>query len=185
MSAHAASDVAAEIRQRIPGIPTKKLHKLLYYCQAHHVVAFGHPLFAEAISAWDMGPVVGRLWRTEKDHGVESASTRTQLDEPALNTIGYVVSRYGKLSGADLERLTHNESPWIDADQERRARSAESARITVEALAEFFGREAAEDDEVDVPVARDLVASWLAGAVELHDGSFSEDTADRLASLLR
>jgi uncharacterized phage-associated protein len=39
----------------------KKLHKLLYYCQGHHLATFGLPLFDESISAWDMGPVVGTL----------------------------------------------------------------------------------------------------------------------------
>lgn len=57
-----ASDVAAALRDRLPGLPTKKLHKLLYYCQAHHLAAFDEPLFSDSISAWNMGPVVGTLW---------------------------------------------------------------------------------------------------------------------------
>jgi hypothetical protein len=35
-----AHDVAAALRARLPDLPTKKLHKLLYYCQGHHL-AFG------------------------------------------------------------------------------------------------------------------------------------------------
>jgi len=61
-----ARDVAAEIRRRLPGVGVKKLHKLLYYCQGHHLAAFGAPLFSQSISAWDMGPVVGELWHEEK-----------------------------------------------------------------------------------------------------------------------
>ncbi|WP_425453428.1 Panacea domain-containing protein [Thermomonospora umbrina] len=45
-----------------------KLHKLLYFCQGHHVADLGEPLFGESISAWDHGPVVGTLWHQEK-HG--------------------------------------------------------------------------------------------------------------------
>src|SRR5262249_49336794 len=62
-----ARDVAPALRERLPDLGTVKLHKLLYYCQGHHLAIFGEPLFSETISAWDMGPVVGTLWRGEKD----------------------------------------------------------------------------------------------------------------------
>ena len=56
-----AHDVAAILRARQPEMPVKKLHKLLYYCQGHHLAAVDEPLFSESIAAWDMGPVVGSL----------------------------------------------------------------------------------------------------------------------------
>jgi len=59
--AYDAADVAAELRRRIPGIGAKKLHKLLYFCQGHHMADTGGPLFGGSIAAWDMGPVVGGL----------------------------------------------------------------------------------------------------------------------------
>jgi uncharacterized phage-associated protein len=114
--------VAAELRTRVPGIGVKKLHKLLYYCQGHHLGTFGRPLFPESISAWDMGPVVGTLWHAEKERSVEPGPPIS--DEAILNTIGHVVSRYGNLTGNDLERLTHAEDPWRDADQNRAARAS-------------------------------------------------------------
>jgi uncharacterized phage-associated protein len=83
-----AQQVAAELRRRLPGVGVKKLHKLLYYCQGHHLATFDEPLFIESISAWDMGPVVGQLWKSEKDHGI--AVEDAVLDEAVLNTVGYV-----------------------------------------------------------------------------------------------
>jgi uncharacterized phage-associated protein len=59
-----ARDVAAALREWLPDLGAVKLHKLLYYCQGHHLARFGEPLFADTISAWDMGPVVGTLWRS-------------------------------------------------------------------------------------------------------------------------
>ncbi|MGH3907861.1 MAG: Panacea domain-containing protein [Pseudonocardiaceae bacterium] len=94
LSAH---DVAAVLRDRLPGLPTKKLHKLLYYCQGHHLAAFDESLFGESISAWDMGPVVGTLWYEEKQGA--APRTRHEMNEAQLNTIGYVLSRYGALTG--------------------------------------------------------------------------------------
>src|SRR5437773_7443863 len=107
LSAH---DVAAALRERLPGLPTKKLHKLLYYCQGHHLAAFGEPLFFEAICAYDMGPVVVTVWKDEQ-HG-DVPPDRARLSEAQLNTVGYVVSRYGALTGRELEILTHGETPW-------------------------------------------------------------------------
>src|SRR5947207_14369309 len=101
-----AHDVAVVLRERLPGLPVKKLHKLLYYCQGHHLAAFGEPLFGETISAWDMGPVVGTLWKQEKDGEPAPVPARAgagvgvgaaRLSEAELNTVGYVVSRYGGL----------------------------------------------------------------------------------------
>jgi uncharacterized phage-associated protein len=63
-----AHHVAAVLRERQPGVPTKKLHKLLYYCQGHHLAAFGEPLFTDTVSAFDMRPIVGTLWHQER-HG--------------------------------------------------------------------------------------------------------------------
>jgi uncharacterized phage-associated protein len=60
-----AHDVAAILRAQLPGLPTLKLHKLLYYAQAHHLAATGEPMFAESVTAWDKGPVVVPLWEAE------------------------------------------------------------------------------------------------------------------------
>ena len=87
--------MAAALRARRPGLPAVKLHKLLYFCQCRHLATFGRPLFAEPVSACDMGPVVGSLWRAEKDR---TAHEVRDLDEAALNTVCYVLSRYDGLA---------------------------------------------------------------------------------------
>jgi uncharacterized phage-associated protein len=173
-----ARDVAAALRARIPDIPQKKLHKLLYYCQGHHVATFDEPLFRETISAWDMGPVVGELWYEEKNGGATEPSELNELDEAQLNTVGYVVSRYGKLTGKDLGNLTHSEAPWLMADAVRRGTSA---RIRIEWIRDYFrtdGSPAAGDDEV--PFDADGVAEWLAGAHDRRRQPVSHDSRDQL-----
>lgn len=94
-----ARDVAAALRERLPGLSQTKEHKLLYYCQGHHLATFGEPLFRETVSAWDLGPVVGEFWHTENQGGVAGSSDA--LDEAQLNTVGYVVSRYAKLTATE------------------------------------------------------------------------------------
>jgi uncharacterized phage-associated protein len=43
-----ARDVAAALRERLPALGKVKLHKLLYYCQGHHLATFGVPLFRKS-----------------------------------------------------------------------------------------------------------------------------------------
>ena len=175
-----AADVAAELKRRLPGLPIKKQHKLLYYCQGHHAATFGEPLFAETISAWDMGPVVGQLWHQEREGTV--APSGRELTEAQLNTIGYVVSRYGGLTGADLERLTHAERPWQDADRDRRPQT--SARIPLESLQTFFSSPDRDDEDDDAPMPdSEAVAEWLGQATEPpQDGT--PDTVESLRARL-
>jgi uncharacterized phage-associated protein len=177
MAVHAA-DVAAELRSQLPGLPTKKLHKLLYYCQGHHLAATGTPLFSESISAWDMGPVVGTLWYAEKDRGVGTATA--ELSESQLNTIGYVVSRYGNLTGRDLEHLTHAELPWQRANQSRLPH--QSGRIEQDWLLHQFRDEVDEDAESSFDSA--VIAQWLAETANEPPAPTEPDSYEAIRSRL-
>jgi uncharacterized phage-associated protein len=182
--AGSARDVAAALRERLPGLGTLKLHKLLYYCQGHHLATFGEPLFSETVSAWDMGPVVGTLWREERD-GVppEGADlVGTSLGEAELNTIGYVVSRYGTLTGKDLEHLTHGETPWQTANRIRQP----GGRVTIqrEWIRDYFRTDGnpAAGEEV-VPLDSEAVAKWLADAQDTPVGPGEPDDSEKLLSM--
>jgi uncharacterized phage-associated protein len=181
MAPNSAREIAAELRKRHPELPVKKLHKLLYYCQGWHTATMGEPLFSETISAWDMGPVVGQLWYSEKQHGLSSEPAK--LGEAELNTIGYVLSRYGTLSGRDLESLTHSETPWLLANAARNP--GQSVKIPIETIAQFFRDHGDEDDDSsEQPLDAGTIAAWLKDAeLRRHDG-LSEDTPDALHALI-
>lgn len=172
VSAHA---VLAALRARRPGLGQKKAQKLLYYCQGHHLATFGRPLFTERISAWDMGPVVGAVWYAEKNEQVSEVPPLD--DEGALNTVGYVLSRYGALSGDELERLTHTEAPWQRADDGRQAGGSEPIRQ--EWIAEYFAADSGPDDDevvLDPRAVQDLVC----GAEERRAVSGPEDDPEAI-----
>jgi uncharacterized phage-associated protein len=168
-----AHDVAAALRERIPGLPTLKLHKLLYYAQAHHLAATGEPMFGEPVVAWDKGPVVDALWRSERDH--EPAPPARELSDGHLNIVDYVIARYGSLSGADLMHLTHGEDPWKRADQGRSAGG--HARIRNEWMREYFLDEPHDEDEVWF--TREKIAELTAGAEERLREAGPADPASR------
>lgn len=177
-----AHDVAAALRARQPGIPVKKLHKLLYYCQGHHLAACGEPLFTETISAYDMGPVVGTLWFQEK-HGTAPPEA-SALDEAQLNTVGYVLSRYGALSGIDLEHLTHGELPWQFANATRVPGGR--ARIERDWMRDYFRAAGAPGADPDNPGVLDsaAVSDLLAGAEARRGGPVEPDSWDDIRRLI-
>ena len=171
-----AHDVAAELRRQLPGLPTKKLHKLLYYCQGHHLAHFGELLFAESVMAWDMGPVVAQLWKAEKDGRLPQSSQA--LDAGQLNTVGYVVSRYGRLTGHDLELLSHAEDPWRAADANRAAGG--TVRIDAAIIREFFRAAGGPEPDLPWPAVEDI-ASLAVGSVERRQSTPVPDDLGELA----
>lgn len=175
-----AHDVAAVLRQRLPGLPAKKLHKLLYYCQGHHLATFGEPLFEETISAWDMGPVVGTLWKQEKN-GTSPPPSSPML-EAELNTVGYVLSRYGALTGRDLENLSHNEEPWQLANRFRRP--GEAARIETEWIREYFTVNVVDGDQDEVFLDSAAVTDWLQDAQKRRQQPVRRDDPAELLTRL-
>ncbi len=113
-----ADDVAAAILELTGPLDTFKLQKLVYYSQAWHLVWEEEPLFEEPIEAWVGGPVVPDLYARHRgsfrvDRWQWGDSQR--LTDEQRESVSAVVASYGRLSGRQLSRLTHNEAPWRDA----------------------------------------------------------------------
>jgi uncharacterized phage-associated protein len=178
-----ARDVAAALRERHPGLGKKKLHKLLYFAQGHHLAVFGRPLFSDTIAAWDMGPVVPSLWKQEKDGDPwPGEAMPPKLGEAELNTVGYVLSRYGRLSGQDLEDLSHSQAPWRDANARRLPGG--SVRIEPDAIRDFFAAAEDADDEDGIRLDSDEVRAWMAGAEERRNIKRQPDDPATLRAML-
>lgn len=112
-------DVAAAVLQRTgKPLDTFKLQKLVYYCEAWHLVWEAESLFGDRIEAWANGPVIPALYQKHRtqysvsswDDGDASALSRSQRE-----TVDAVVKFYGKYKGFELAELTHLEAPWRDA----------------------------------------------------------------------
>lgn len=146
-----AHDVAREVRRRLPGAGTVKVHKLLYFAQGLHLGLTGEPIFAERIEAWTMGPVVADLWHDEnKDRPI---SDPMPLSDSAISVIDEVVRRFQNSTGPELIRLTHTDGgPWCqvtETDDEFLA--TQSRPITTDMMRTWF-----EHD--DVVVAHQIAA---------------------------
>ena len=128
-----ANSVLAAIDARLPGLKLGKQQLLLFFAQGHHVAHFGVSLFDEPIVATDRGVTV---------QGADGSLDDQPDGEGPLNTIGYVVERYGSLAPADLRTLIQASTPWQTAPE-----SWEDGGIDLSALADWFRR----DDETDDP----------------------------------
>lgn len=108
-------DVAAAVLARVGTIDTFKLQKLVYYCQAWHLVWEDRKLFDARIEAWANGPVVPKLYRQHRGlYRVREwpSGDASRLSKAEATTIDAVCDFYGDRTGMELAELTHREPPW-------------------------------------------------------------------------
>lgn len=103
-----------------------KLQKLVYYAQAWHLAMNnGTPLFNGKFQAWVHGPVNRDLYT----RFVEYKSLYSPIDASDIiggfnpediapisrSHIDMILESYACFTGSQLEAMTHEEQPWIDA----------------------------------------------------------------------
>lgn len=104
----------------------KKLQKLLYYAYAWTLTlnneeesSLNIKLFEENFEAWVHGPVIPSVYRDFKGFGFtdipKNEDNLVVFDEDIEDVLNQVWEVYGKYSGNELESITHQESPWINA----------------------------------------------------------------------
>lgn len=101
-----------------------KHQKLLYYVQAWYLAFYGKELFASDFEAWVHGPVNKDIYDRYKDtkyifselelSDIFSADYINLPDEVKLH-IDTILDSYAKYTSAELERMTHEEKPWLEA----------------------------------------------------------------------
>lgn len=146
-------DVAAYILQQCGPMSTMKLQKLVYYCQAWHLVWDEAELFSEEIEAWANGPVVYELY--DKHRGRFSVDAWPSGDPDRLleterETIDAVIADYGDLTGRQLSHLTHNEAPWRDTRGDLSPTAPSSQVISTQKLQDYYTAVDAADEAVPV-----------------------------------
>jgi len=122
------------VNQKGDTVSHKKLQKLLYYVEAWHLVNFKTPILEENFEAWVHGPVVPELYHKLKEFGfnnlqvindefdtvdeeIQAIIERSAISSEQIELIESILSRYGSLTSFELELLSHNEAPWVEARQ--------------------------------------------------------------------
>ncbi|SEN52910.1 Panacea domain-containing protein [Lihuaxuella thermophila] len=96
-----------------------KLQKLCYYAQAWHLAIHDTPLFDEKFQAWAHGPVSPTLYKKYADYKWQPIEIpeypEYDLSPGQMEFLDDIWNVYGIYDAKYLERLTHQEDPWLNA----------------------------------------------------------------------
>ena len=104
----------------------KKIQKLVYYAYSWFIALYNNSadeieniLFDEVPEAWIHGPVFPSLYTTFKDYNwneVPKIKEEMVFENDDLKSfLEDIWSKFGKFSADQLEYMTHQEMPWINA----------------------------------------------------------------------
>ena len=135
-----ADTIAFHAEARTIEIDPLKMQKLLYYAQAWFLVFFSEPLFEENIEAWVHGPVVRSVFCYYRDRGWNKITdSGTSIgDCKVVDHVSQLLDVYGGFTGRQLERLSHQESPWMIARGGLAPEVSSRAVITHESMNDFY-----------------------------------------------
>lgn len=125
------------------------LQKILYFIQGIYMVLFGEELYKEDCMAWVHGPVyeeVYALFRDFKYNPIEDnrfaifKGRFEELSEQEKKTIDLVINSFGRYSGKELEKITHNEAPWKNARTDYEPLQPSRKKIEKKDIKEYFSQ---------------------------------------------
>jgi len=123
-----------------------KLQKLLYYSQAWRLAITGKPLFNDRIEAWIHGPVVPPVFGIFKhfraspinaipfDGTIEPGDGDRSIQEH----VAEILDVYAGFTGSELETLTHQEGPWLEARKGLAADEPSNNVISHDSMRAFY-----------------------------------------------
>jgi len=130
------------------GLNTLKLQKLAYYTQAWRLALKQESLFDGRFQAWVHGPVNRELYdRFAKSHmmydvvkvgDIRHGFDPAVLSEDVREHIDEVLEAYAQFTGPQLERMTHDEAPWIQARGGRKFSERCETEIDESLMASFY-----------------------------------------------
>ncbi|WP_031552422.1 Panacea domain-containing protein [Oribacterium sp. FC2011] len=141
--------VIAYIFDELGEVTPLMLQKLLYFIQGVYSALYGRSLFEEDCKACAHGPVypeVYDLFRDFKYNPVDDArfallgGTEDVLIETEKRVVNRVVNTFGMYSGKVLEKITHNEDPWMEASKGYGDSISSSELLSKERIMKYYIR---------------------------------------------
>jgi uncharacterized phage-associated protein len=114
-----ADFLLVESRERGDILTNLKLQKLIYYAQAWYLALHDKSLFDEDMQAWVHGPVLPSQYHRFSQYKwqpiVADVERPAIVDTTIVSHLLEVVDVFGTETAVALERMTHQEAPWIEA----------------------------------------------------------------------
>ncbi|MBQ7295970.1 MAG: DUF4065 domain-containing protein [Clostridia bacterium] len=103
----------------IDSMTHKKLQKLCYYAKAWYLALNDENIIFENFEAWVHGAVNFDLYQKYRSYGFSLIpmfdGDVNDIPEEFLSFAREIYEAYGDLSGDDLEKINHQETPWLSA----------------------------------------------------------------------
>ena len=135
--------VARYLLDRCEDITPLMLQKALYYIQGFHFAFLGSFPFAEDCEAWVHGPVFKEVYLRYKNYRYEPEEKHAPFDASVFAAgekavYDSVINFFCCYSGRVLERITHNEAPWLIARGSLPLTAYSEEIIDKKSLGEYF-----------------------------------------------
>lgn len=121
----------------------KKLQKICYYAYSWYLTLFDDYLFDDGkFQAWVHGPVNPKLYDKYKVYGWREIPTKVKpvLDNELNEFLDTIFNTFSEFTGDQLERMTHNETPWVEAREGLEPEKASNNLISDETIKIFYSR---------------------------------------------
>ena len=118
-----------------------KLQKLLYLAQGYSYAFYDRPLFKDDLEGWVHGPVVRNVYDIFKNYQYNSIDTNfevEELDDEAKDIINYVIKNFGIYYAKYLEKISHEQEPWILSRRGLDPDERIDKTISKESIANYF-----------------------------------------------
>lgn len=120
------------------------LQKILYYAQGFYKAFFGKFLFDDDCQAWVHGPVYVNIYEKYKDF--KSANICIDVDydiediivDEKREILDAIIKYFGYYNGKALEKMSHYETPWINARKGLLPSENSNNIINKEDIKEYF-----------------------------------------------
>ncbi|PSH68538.1 hypothetical protein CU102_12290 [Phyllobacterium brassicacearum] len=113
-----ADYLLAETRERGEVITPLKLQKLMFYADAWHLALHDVDITQEKFKAWVHGPVLISQYHRFKEYRwmpITKEVVRPEVEEALKLHLDEIIDIFGSESAVALERMTHKETPWLEA----------------------------------------------------------------------
>lgn len=134
-------------------ISPKKLQKLVYYAYAWTLTLFNDSpddlkikLFHDPIEAWVHGPAIHSLSAKYSNYGfmpIDEVPDKPVFAKDVENVLKQVWDVYGQYDADELESMTHQEDPWINARKGLSPLESGSNQINDKDIYSFYIKQAA------------------------------------------
>ena len=125
----------------------KKLQKIVYYAYCWFIVNNNdsanvrNVLFLEQPEAWIHGPVFPTLYENYRQYGrdiIPKIEFNELIDEDLRELFEEIIETFGEYDGDQLELMTHNEIPWLEARKNYDINEPSNKLISLEDIYNYY-----------------------------------------------